>query len=138
MEENKEKNRTDSKVKKEKDEVQVTISNDIESKLQELLDKASCGFDLAKITRKQLLAHIIEKAVSSVDENEIQAIQRSSISDVSLFEQLYKSVKKSGVVPEAIKEYLWKSHNLTQPPKKSKKNRQADSSNATIENEESE
>lgn len=137
MEGNKEKNNTENKVKKEKDEVQVTISNDIESKLQELLDKASQGFDLAKITRKQLLAHIIEKAVSSVDETEIQAIQRSSISDMSLFEQLYKEVKKSGVVPDAIREYLWKSHNLTQGPKKVKKIRQTDYINDIVEKEES-
>ena len=136
MEEKTKKNKNENKARKEKDEVQVTISNEVEQKLKELIDKASHGFDLAKITRKQLLAHIVEKAIASVDDEEIQAIQRSSISDMTLFDQLCKEVKKSGTVPEVIKEYLWKSHKLTQSPKKSKKNRQSEYSGAIVQNEE--
>lgn len=126
----------ENKTKKEKDEVQVTVSLEHEEKLQRMLLLVNEGFELAKVSRKQILAHIIDEADSSFNEEDIQAIRRNSTSDIALLEQAVREIKKTGVVPEALRELLWKSSNLTQSPKRSKKSRQPEYSNAIPQNEE--
>lgn len=116
--------------KKEKDEVQVTVTIEHEEKLQRMLLLVNDGFDLAKVNRKQILAHIIDAADSNFNEDDIQVIRRNSTSDIALLEQAVREIKKTGVVPEAFRELLWKSSSLTQSPKRSKKSRQAEYSNA--------
>ena len=122
--------------KKEKDEVQVTVSIEHESKLQNLLEKISHNFDMARITRKHLLAYVIDKFCDSYNEDDIQAIRKSSITDFTLLELEYREIKKTGIMPEALKEYLWKSRNLTQQPKRLRKPRQQEYSNDIYKNEE--
>jgi len=124
------------KTKKEKDEVQVTVSLEHEEKLQRMLSLVNEGFELAKVSRKQILAHIIDVADSSFNDDDIQAIRRNSTSDIALLEQAVREIKKTGVVPEALRELLWKSSNLTQSPKRAKKSRQSEYSNAIPQNEE--
>lgn len=81
-------------------------------------------------------AHIIDVADSSFNDDDIQAIRRNSTSDIALLEQAVREIKKTGVVPEALRELLWKSSNLTQSPKRAKKSRQSEYSNAIPQNEE--
>lgn len=126
----------ETKTKKEKDEVQVTVSIEHEEKLQKMLVVVNHGFDLAKVSRKQILAHIIDEAESSFSDDDVQAIRRGSITEMVLLEQAIREIKKTGVVPEALREFLWKSSNLTQSPKRSKKTRHADYSNAIPEKQE--
>lgn len=126
----------DNNLKKEKDEVQVTISNECERKLRELVSKISNGFDMARVTRKHVLAHVISQAHSMFSEDDIQAVRKSTITEMSLLDREIREIRRTGVIPEALREYLWKTSNLTQSPKKSKKSRQTEYSNAISENEE--
>jgi hypothetical protein len=127
---NKEEEGKEGITKKEKDEVQVTVSIEHEGKLQKLLLKIGEGFDLAKVTRKQLLAHIIDQAFDSFTEDDIQIVRQNSTTDIALLDQAYREIKKSGYVPESLREYLWKSSQLAQSAKKHRKSRQSENSNA--------
>lgn len=126
----------ESNTKKEKDEIQVTVSIEHESKLQDLLETISHDFDMARITRKHLLAYIIDKFCDTYNDADIQAIRKSSITDFTLLELEYREIKKTGFMPEALREYLWKSRNLTQSPKKLRKSRQQEYINDIHKNEE--
>ena len=127
----------EKETKTKKDEVQVTVSIEHEEKLQRMLTLVNEGFELAKVSRKQILAHIIDLVNSSFNDEDIQAIRRNSTSDIALLEQAVREIRKTGVVPEPLRELLWKSSNLTQSPKRPKKYRQLEYSNAIYENEES-
>lgn len=122
--------------KKMKTEVQVTISPEHDSKLRQVVERVALDFELAKISRKNVLEYMIDKIVDSFSEEDTQAIRRNSTTDMALLEQELRSIRQSGVIPEALKEYLWKSRNLTQSPKKPRKSRQTEYSNAIYENEE--
>ena len=126
----------EKETKTKKDEVQVTVSIEHEEKLQKMLIIVNDGFDLAKISRKQILAYIIDDAEASFNDDDVQAIRRGSITEMVLLEQAIREIKKTGVVPEALREFLWKSSNLTQSPKRSKKTRHSDYSNAISEKQE--
>lgn len=54
--------------KKKKSEVQVTISPEHDSKLKQVVGRVSFGFDLAKISRKNVLEHMIDKVVEAFSE----------------------------------------------------------------------
>ena len=119
--------------KKEKDEVQVTVSIEHERKLQKMLSQISDGFEMARVTRKQVLAHIIDKIFDAFSDEDIQAVRKSTLTDMSLLEFEIREIRKTGIVPEVLREYLWKSRNLTQGPKRTKKSRQIEYSNAISE-----
>jgi hypothetical protein len=123
----------ESNTKKEKDEVQVTVSIEHERKLQKMLNQVSDGFDMARVTRKQILAHVIDKIFEAFNDDDIQAVRKSTLTDMSLLEFEIREIRKTGIVPDALREYLWKSRNLTQSPKRAKKSRQAEYSNAISE-----
>ncbi len=123
----------ESNTKKEKDEVQVTVSIEHERKLQKMLNQVSDGFEMARVTRKQILAHIIDKIFEAFNDDDIQAVRKSTLTDMSLLEFEIREIRKTGIVPDALREYLWKSRNLTQSPKRAKKSRQAEYSNAISE-----
>lgn len=123
----------ESNTKKEKDEVQVTVSIEHERKLQKMLNQVSDGFDMARVTRKQILAHVIDKIFEVFNDDDIQAVRKSTLTDMSLLEFEIREIRKTGIVPDALREYLWKSRNLTQSPKRAKKSRQAEYSNAISE-----
>lgn len=124
----------ESNTKKEKDEVQVTVSIEHERKLQKMLNQVSDGFDMARVTRKQILAHVIDKIFEAFDDDDIQAVRKSTLTDMSLLEFEIREIRKTGIVPDALREYLWKSRNLTQSPKRAKKSRQVEYSNAISDN----
>ena len=124
----------ESNTKKEKDEVQVTVSIEHERKLQKMLNQVSDGFDMARVTRKQILAHVIDKIFEAFDDDDIQAVRKSTLTDMSLLEFEIREIRKTGIVPDALREYLWKSMNLTQSPKRAKKSRQVEYSNAISDN----
>lgn len=119
--------------KKIKTEVQVTISPEHDSKLRQVVERVGSGFDLAKISRKNVLEYMIDKVVDLFNEDDTQAIRRNSTTDMALLEQELRAIRQSGVIPEALKEYLWKSRNLTQSSKKPRKSRQTEYSNAIYE-----
>lgn len=123
----------ESNTKKEKDEVQVTVSIEHERKLQKMLNQVSDGFDMARVTRKQILAHVIDKIFEAFNDEDIQAVRKSTLTDMSLLEFEIREIRKTGIVPDALREYLWKSRNLTQGPKRAKKSRQVEYSNAISE-----
>ena len=114
----------EAKTKKEKDEVQITVSLACEKKLQECLETINNGFDLARVTRKHLAIFLIERSIKDFDEDDVQAVRNSSLSDVVLLEKALKDARESGLVPEELREILWKSHSLAQSPKRTKKSRQ--------------
>lgn len=126
----------DTKAKKEKDEIQVTVSVECEEKLQQMLDRVNSSFEFGKVTRKQLLAHVIGRALINFNDDEIQGVRRSATTDIMLLERLYREAKESGVVPAALKDYLWGSSDMTQVPKRTKKSGQAKYSNAIYEESE--
>ena len=120
----------ESNAKKEKDEVQVTVSIEHERKLPNMLIQVSDGFDMARVTRKQILAHVIDKIFEAFNDEDIQAVRKSTLTDMSLLEFEIREIRKTGIVPDALREYLWKSRSLTQSPKRAKKSRQVEYSNA--------
>ncbi len=133
---NKSKNESkEIKFKKDKDEAQVTISLDSERKLKQLLERVNNNFEFGKITRKQLLDHVIEQATLDFTDDNIQAVRQSCITDLMLFEKQFRVAKKTGVVPDALREYLWKSSDLTHSPKRNKKTRLEKYNNDIHENE---
>lgn len=127
------KEETEIKEKKIKTEVQVTISPEHDSKLRQVVERVASGFDLAKISRKNVLEYMIDKVVDVFSDDDTQAIRRNSTTDMALLEQELRDIRQSGIIPEALKEYLWKSRNLTQSPKKPRKSRQQEYSNAISE-----
>lgn len=111
-------------LKKGKDEIQVTIPLAHERKLQELLERINDGFEIARVTRKQVLAYIIDKVSAQFGDGDVQEVRQSVITDMTLLDLAYREIKKSGTIPEALREYLWKSSNLGQAVKRPKKTRQ--------------
>lgn len=91
---------------------------------------------MARVTRKHVLAHVIAQAHSMFSEDDIQAVRKSTITEMSLLDREIREIRRTGVIPEALREYLWKTSNLTQSSKKPKKSRQTEYSNAISENEE--
>lgn len=69
-----------------------------------------------------------------MDESEIEMIRKSAISDFDLLDREYREAKKTGVISNELKEYLWKSRYLSQGAKKNKKHGQLKYSNAIVEN----
>ena len=119
--------------KKSKDEVQVTISLEGERKLQGILVQINDGFELARVTRKHLLAHVINVFHLNFSADDIQAVRQSALTDMALLDHLYREIKDSGVVPEGLRDFLWKSSQLTQGPKRIKRNASSKHSNAIQE-----
>lgn len=111
----------EKKTKKEKDEVQVTVSLEHEAKLRMMVKRVSEGFEMARVTRKQILAHIIDSAFDKFHDDDIHAVRKSTLTDMSLLEFEMREIRRTGVVPEALREYLWKTRDLTQSPKRQKK-----------------
>ena len=109
------------KSKPEKDEVQITITLECERKLHECLGRINNGFELGRVTRKHLTVFVIEKLLAHFTDDDIQAVRQSTLTDFALLDKVYRDAKTSGVVPQELKEFLWKSINLTQGPKRAKK-----------------
>ena len=109
------------KPKQEKDEVQITITLECERKLHDCVGRINQGFELGRITRKHLAVYVIEKMLAHFSDDDVQAVRQSTLTDFALLDKLYRDAKASGVVPQELKEFLWKSINLTQSPKRSKK-----------------
>lgn len=118
------------KPKQEKDEVQITVTLECERKLHVWLQRINQGFDLGRVTRKHLATYTIEKMLSDFSGEDIQAVRQSTLTDFALLDKMYREAKASGVVPEALRDFLWKSMNLTQSPKRSKKSGQGKYSEA--------
>lgn len=109
--------------KQEKNEVQITISLECERKLHERLVKINEGFELARITRKHLAVYVIERALAQFSDEDVQAVRQATLTDLTLLEKAFREAKASGVVPQELRDYLWKSLDLTQSPKRTKKSR---------------
>lgn len=114
-----------SKPKQEKDEVQITISLECERKLHERVAQINEGFELTRVTRKHLAIYVIEGALAQFTEEDVQAVRQSTLTDLTLLEKAFREAKASGVVPQELRDYLWKSLDLTQSPKRTKKSRQS-------------
>lgn len=54
---------------------------------------------------------------------------------MALWDRLNREIRETGVVPDALKEFLWKSSNLTKSPKRYKKSGHIKYSNAIQERE---
>ncbi|MGZ3771362.1 MAG: hypothetical protein ACXWRG_17055 [Bdellovibrio sp.] len=126
----------ENKVKKEKDEIQITVTLDCESALSDQLDKVNEGFEFGRVTRKQLAVYLLEKGLREFNDDDVQAVRQSTLTDILILDHLYRQAKESGVVPDALKEILWKTMNLTGATKKPKKSIQSKYSNAILKNEE--
>lgn len=120
----------ENKAKKEKDEIQITISLECERILSAQLEKVNQDFEFGRVTRKHLAVYILEKSLKNFSEDDIQAVRQTTLTDLMLLDHLYRQAKESGVVPDALREILWKSMNLTAGPKKAKKSVQTKYSNA--------
>ena len=125
-----------SVTKKEKDEVQITITMDCDEKLQKELQRINMNFDFNRVTRKHLVVYIVNKALSEFTDEDLQAVRQSTITDQALFDKLSRDIRESGAIPKEIRDFLWKSLNLTQGSKKLKKATQIKNSNAIYDNEE--
>lgn len=123
------------KPKQERDEVQITVTLECERKLHVWLERINQGFDLGRVTRKHLATFAIEKMLSDFSDEDIQAVRESTLTDFALLDKMYREAKASGVVPEALKDFLWKSMNLTQSPKRAKRSRQPKYSSAIHDEE---
>ncbi len=122
--------------KKEKDEIQITISLDCDERLQKELQRINLNYEFGRVTRKHLVVYIVNKALNLFGDEDIQAVRQSTLTDQALFEKVARDFRESGVMPKEIRDYLWKSINLTQSPKKNKKASQSNHSNAIAENQE--
>lgn len=109
---------------REKDEAQITITLECERKLHERLTQINQGFDLARVTRKHLAVYVIERALADFSEEDVQAVRQSTLTDLTLLDKVYREARASGVVPQELRDFLWKSLDLTQSPKRTKKSRQ--------------
>lgn len=125
----------ENKVKKEKDEIQITISLECERFLSEQLEKVNKDFELGRVTRKHLAVYILEKGLKEFSEDDIQAARQTTLTDLMLLDHLYRQAKENGVVPEVLREFLWKSMNLTAASKRTKKSVQEKYSNAILKKE---
>ena len=108
-----------------RDEVQITITVECERLLHEWRARINKGFELGRVTRKHLAVYVFEKMLAAFTEEDIKAVQQSTLTDFSLLDKLYRDIKASGVVPTELKEFLWKSTGLTQSPKRIKKSGQS-------------
>jgi hypothetical protein len=123
----------ETKAKKEKDEAQITVSLECEAKLQMCLARVNEGFEFTKVPRKQLAIYLIDRGLDEFGEQEIQEVRQMSLTDMALFERAYRQAKESGVIPEEMRQILWKSLSLIQSPKRSKKSGQTKYSKAIHE-----
>lgn len=129
-------NENQSKKPNKKEEIQVTLSVDCEAKLQLILQKINFGFEISRVTRKHLLDHMVNEFCNLFTDDMIHGIQKSAVTDFDLLEVEYREAKRTGVISDQLREYLWKSRNLAQSGKVGKKNRQAKHSNAIVESKE--
>lgn len=126
-------NENQNKKTNKKDEIQVTLSSDCEAKLQLILHKINSDFEISRVTRKHLLDHMINQFCDAFTDDTIQVIQKSAVTDFDLLELQYREAKRTGVISDQLREYLWKTSNLAQSGKVNKKSRQSKYSNAIVE-----
>lgn len=113
----------DKHAKNKKDEVQVTVSIECERQLQKVLSQINSEDEAIRITRKQLLNYIISQSSDNFSDQDIIAVRRANLNDMTLWDKLNREIKQTGVVPDALKEFLWKMSNLEIPVKPGKKPR---------------
>ena len=123
------------KPRQQKDEVQITITLECERKLHECLSKINQGFELGRVTRKHLAVYVIEKMLANFSDEDVQSVRQTTLTDFALLDKLYREAKASGVVPQELKDFLWKSMNMTPSPKRTKRGGQAKYSSAIQEDE---
>jgi hypothetical protein len=121
--------------KKIKDEIQVTIPIELEAKVQKLVERVAKDFEVARITRKQVLSYVIEKGMANLGNDDIESMRQSAVTDLDLLEALYRDVKKSGNLPDALRDLILKSHAIGTGPKKKKTTSRIEYSNAIYEEE---
>ncbi len=136
MPENNQASMNEGKAKKEKDEVQITVSLDCEQKLSDLVERLNGEFDIGRITRKHVAIYLLDQGILNFSEEDAQAVKHSILTDVMLLEHAYKPAKDTGLIPDVLKKFLWKSMNLTGSSKKLKKSTQAKYSNAILKEKE--
>lgn len=107
--------------KREKTEIQITVSIQSEAIVSKLVDRVNEGFDHGRVTRKDLVSYLLVKAAESFDQDDIGKIRSQVLTDVDLLEHLLKEARASGVIPSELRDILWKNINLTPGAKKSKK-----------------
>ena len=126
-------NENQNKKANKKEEIQVTLSSDCEAKLQQILQKINSDFEISRVTRKHLLDHMINEFCNTFTDDMIHLIQKSAVTDFDLLEIEYREAKRTGVISDQLREYLWKTSNLAQGGKSGKKSRQPKHSNAIVE-----
>ncbi|HEY8269832.1 MAG TPA: hypothetical protein VIG33_03025 [Pseudobdellovibrionaceae bacterium] len=126
--------RQEKENKKEKNEIQITIGTLAEMKVSNLLDCVNDGFELGRVSRKDLASYLLLKAVEKFNDEDVVKVRGQTLTDLSLLEYELKQARETGFVPEDLREFLRKKANLALGSKKSKKTGQNKNSNAICPN----
>lgn len=133
---NKEEKENEKKLNKELDENQgkfIRISIEADAALTELHKNVNSQDDAIKVTKVMLASYVLEKHCPQFGDDDIKVVYMKHVSEVDLLRIAYKRAMDSGIIPENLKEILFANAGLAQGMKKSKKSRQSNGSNATVD-----
>ena len=121
--------------KREKTEIQITVSIEAEATVSKLLAKKNQEMEPVRLSRKDFVSYLLEKSCAAFGDEDLIQLKRRNINEVILLEHALRQFKENGMISDELRESLWKNIDLTPSAKKSRKAGQAKSSNARLERE---
>ena len=109
----------------------IRISKEADEALSSLLQRANENGAATKVTKRSLASYLLEKFCPSFTADDIKEVYMRTVSEMDLFRIAYKRAMETGVIPDNLREILFANAGLTPGPKKIKKSRQRNGSNAT-------
>lgn len=114
----------------------VRITKEADEMLRELLQRIGGSVENVRITKAALVSFLIERFGPRIGDVEIKTLYMQMVSEVDLLRNAYKQALESGVIPENLRDILFANAGFVPDPKRTKKSRQHDGSNATVKESE--
>lgn len=109
------------KDKRERSEIQITVTIEAEALLSTLVEQVNDGFEMSRVSRKDLASYLLVKAAEDFNQDDISRVRSRALTDVHLLEHLLKEARSTGVIPAELRDVLWKNINLAPGGRKSKR-----------------
>lgn len=109
----------------------IRVTKEADRVVLDLLHRINASVENVRMTKSAVVSFLIEHFGPQFGEAEIKALYMQTVSEVDLLRNAYKQALESGVIPENLRDILFANAGLAPGPKKAKKHRQRDGSNAT-------
>jgi hypothetical protein len=109
--------------RKEKTEMQITVSCESEAKVAALVERLNLEFEQGRVTRKDLASYLLIRGCDGFTDDDSVELKRRTLTDVSLLEFALRQARETGQIGEELRSLLWKGVNAPRVEKRAKKTR---------------